>query len=436
MAANEDSPFLHVRDTRVPTDSTAVASSDVGTLLCATRMRLGRDLQKVAEVLHIRYNYLVAIEDGRYEDLPGQAYAIGFVRAYADYLGLDGNEVVRRFKEESAGIRRKATFEFPIPTPDSGLPSGASLLIAIVSGMMIYGAWYSIAGADRGAVELIQEVPSRLTALLDENAVDTESRSTPPEMTSLGNALEPNAELASDEGEGGGNLSPIDSEDDVPNVDIAEDTGADAGLEEEGVSEANVSAPAVEAQVAAVPREPVRADSSSQNIPESSESGALEAETTSTRNESGEAAPEEAGGTAESASETADQVDAVEPDSPTTQQINDDVTETSDAVAGPSDQSEQNATEEGREIGDVVELRAKTDSWIQLRDGEELLLTRLLRKGEVFRVPEQGGLTLMTGNAGGLEVLVNGEVMPPIGVEGTVARDVLLDPKSLQNGAE
>ena len=42
----------------------------------------------------------------------------------------------------------------------------------------------------------------------------------------------------------------------------------------------------------------------------------------------------------------------------------------------------------------------------------------------------------MTGNAGGLEVLVNGEVMPPIGVEGTVARDVLLDPKSLQNGAE
>src|SRR5215216_5906454 len=53
----------------------------VGRLLCSTRMRLGKDLQHIAQVLHIRYTYLVAIEDGRYEDLPGQAYAIGFVRA-------------------------------------------------------------------------------------------------------------------------------------------------------------------------------------------------------------------------------------------------------------------------------------------------------------------------------------------------------------------
>ncbi len=73
-------------------------ASDVGTLLCATRMRLGKDLQDIAAVLHIRYNFLVAIEDGRYEDLPGQAYAMGFVRAYADHLGLAGDEVVRRYK--------------------------------------------------------------------------------------------------------------------------------------------------------------------------------------------------------------------------------------------------------------------------------------------------------------------------------------------------
>ena len=58
--------------------------------------------------------------DGRYEDLPGQAYAIGFVRAYADHLGLDGDEVVRRYKEESSGVKRKAAYEFPLPTADSG----------------------------------------------------------------------------------------------------------------------------------------------------------------------------------------------------------------------------------------------------------------------------------------------------------------------------
>jgi len=137
----------------------------VGTLLCATRMRLGKDLQQVAEILHIRYTYLVAIEDGRYEDLPGQAYAIGFVRAYADHLGLDGDEVVRRFKEENSGVTRKALFEFPLPTPDSGLPSGALILLAMLIGMAVYVGWYFLAGSDRSAIDIVQAVPERLIAL-------------------------------------------------------------------------------------------------------------------------------------------------------------------------------------------------------------------------------------------------------------------------------
>src|SRR5688572_25341645 len=106
---SEAQPFLRLkRNAKRPASEPSPTASDVGTLLCASRMRLGKDLQIIADVLHIRYNYLVAIEDGRYEDLPGQAYAIGFVRAYADYLGLDGGEVVRRYKEESSGVKRKS----------------------------------------------------------------------------------------------------------------------------------------------------------------------------------------------------------------------------------------------------------------------------------------------------------------------------------------
>lgn len=145
----------------------APTSSDVGTLLCATRMRLGKDLQHIAELLHIRYTYLVAMEDGRYEDLPGQAYAIGFVRAYADHLGLDGGEIVRRYKEESTGLKNRPVFEFPLQTPDSGVPSGALILMAVLLGMVIYGVWYAVAGSDRSAVAVIQEVPDRLTTMLN-----------------------------------------------------------------------------------------------------------------------------------------------------------------------------------------------------------------------------------------------------------------------------
>jgi cytoskeletal protein RodZ len=135
--------FMNFGESAAPPESSVpAASADLGKLLCATRMRLGKDLQRIADVLHIRYNFLVAIEDGRYEDSPGQAYAIGFVRAYADHLGLDGDEIVRRYKEESAGLKHKSAFEFQIPASDSALPSGTLLLIAEVAGMVNYGAWY------------------------------------------------------------------------------------------------------------------------------------------------------------------------------------------------------------------------------------------------------------------------------------------------------
>ena len=42
----------------------------VGSLLRATRVRLGEDVQDVASVLRIRRTYLEAIEDGRTNDLP------------------------------------------------------------------------------------------------------------------------------------------------------------------------------------------------------------------------------------------------------------------------------------------------------------------------------------------------------------------------------
>ena len=68
----------------------------------------------MAGQLHIRLAYLKAIEDGRFKDLPGLTYASGFVRSYADYLGLDGEEMVRRFREEIAGMDRQVSADLPL----------------------------------------------------------------------------------------------------------------------------------------------------------------------------------------------------------------------------------------------------------------------------------------------------------------------------------
>ncbi len=60
--------------------------------------------------------------------------------------------------------------------------------------------------------------------------------------------------------------------------------------------------------------------------------------------------------------------------------------------------------------------------------------TRIFRPGDVYLVPNRPGLTLMTGNAGGLEVIVDGKMIAPLGPEGAVRRDIVLDPAKLLAG--
>lgn len=85
-----------------------------------------------------------------------------------------------------------------------------------------------------------------------------------------------------------------------------------------------------------------------------------------------------------------------------------------------------------------IVLRAKSDSWVEVRDPQSnsLLVARLLRAGDVYNVPDKPGLRLVTGNAGGLLVLVDGAPAPPLGKEGAVRRGIALDPETLRRAAE
>jgi len=86
--------------------------------------------------------------------------------------------------------------------------------------------------------------------------------------------------------------------------------------------------------------------------------------------------------------------------------------------------------------GGRIIVRARTNSWIQVRDGNagELLMTRLLRAGDTYAVPDRAGLMLSTGNAGALEILVDGAAVPAIGSAGAVRRNVALDADKLKAG--
>lgn len=73
----------------------------LGDTLRAMRLYRELDLDDLAQVTRIRVNYLAAIEHMRVDQLPARPFALGYVRAYAQALGLDGDLAAARFKVEA-----------------------------------------------------------------------------------------------------------------------------------------------------------------------------------------------------------------------------------------------------------------------------------------------------------------------------------------------
>jgi cytoskeleton protein RodZ len=133
--------------------------------LRGVRERLGWKLSDVAEGLRIRLPYLEAIERGELSALPGAAYQTGFVRSYSQALGLDPEEILRRFRAEGMGTATKAELSFLAPVPDRAVPTGAIVLLGIVILLAGYGLWYHHTEHERRLAATVQSVPAELAPL-------------------------------------------------------------------------------------------------------------------------------------------------------------------------------------------------------------------------------------------------------------------------------
>jgi cytoskeleton protein RodZ len=133
----------------------------VGQDLRAARLRLGEDLATVSRTLKIRKDHLEALEEDRFEALPGRAYAVGFIRSYSDYLGLDSVQCVERFKLEIAG---RGEAELPVVQDvieERRLPHGWLVIAAVVTALIIYGAYHLAMSADSLANQPVATVPQQ-----------------------------------------------------------------------------------------------------------------------------------------------------------------------------------------------------------------------------------------------------------------------------------
>jgi cytoskeleton protein RodZ len=77
---------------------------EIGGSLREARLKRGLTPADVQKAIRIRDRYLQALEEERWELLPGDAYVKGFLRTYADYLGLDGNLYVEEYNSRFAHL--------------------------------------------------------------------------------------------------------------------------------------------------------------------------------------------------------------------------------------------------------------------------------------------------------------------------------------------
>ena len=107
---------------------------EIGASLREAREARGLTLDDVQKALRLRERYLRALEDERWEILPGAAYARAFLRAYAEHLGLNGTLYV-----DELNARIAASEDEPI-VPDSLAPRrGSTLLTRTIVGVLALG---------------------------------------------------------------------------------------------------------------------------------------------------------------------------------------------------------------------------------------------------------------------------------------------------------
>jgi len=112
---------------------------EVGELLKSERKKNEFPIDSVANALNLRKVYLTALENGDWEKMPGEVYAIGFLRQYAAYLHLDLNDTIEKLKSGHYQLTKPLTFPDPPVAPKkSWMIIAALTFILLFVGLNIF----------------------------------------------------------------------------------------------------------------------------------------------------------------------------------------------------------------------------------------------------------------------------------------------------------
>ena len=121
----------------------------VGTALRDARVARNLSLAEVSALLRIREAHLEAIELEDFDQLPGNVYAIGFIRTYAQYLELNESDLIMRFKAASV---ESGMADMVFEEEETEQISGAlKISLLVVGALVVYVLWL-VAGTQNDGI--------------------------------------------------------------------------------------------------------------------------------------------------------------------------------------------------------------------------------------------------------------------------------------------
>ncbi len=117
---------------------------EIGNSLREARLRQGLDLARAEDETKIRAKYLQALEDERFDVLPGETYVKGFLRTYAEHLGLDGQLYVDEFNSRFASVDEPLAAAAP-PRRNRPRPPESGFVLVALAGIVAVAVLFVVA---------------------------------------------------------------------------------------------------------------------------------------------------------------------------------------------------------------------------------------------------------------------------------------------------
>ena len=206
----------------------------VGEILKDARLASKLSIEKVSDKTRIGVAYLIAIEAGDFNALPGQVYASGFVRTYAKFLGLDAGAIYDKFRDEAAGNRQRVKLAMMEPEREGGVPHRKEILIAIGALIFIYALWtiFSSSGSEKAkekapetvAMEAVNATVAEQKVSAASSTVKSEAKKDAPVAVKPASSAATATTAAS-----GKTAAPKEESETVEQVDLSRSYGANDG---------------------------------------------------------------------------------------------------------------------------------------------------------------------------------------------------------------